>query len=77
MSAEDREPVEGIILPPTIGDHVTIEAGYQDHTPHVAVEAEKDFGNPGGWSGGARWQWAKDKGHAALVYIGWRPKGDR
>lgn len=65
---------EGIILPPSSGDHVTISGGLDHDTPHVEVEAEKDLGQPGGWVAGARWQWVKDKGQQALGYLTWRPK---
>lgn len=65
---------EGIILPPSSGDHVTISGGLEGKTPHVEVEAEKDLGKPGGWAAGGKWEWVKGKGQQALGYLTWRPK---
>jgi hypothetical protein len=33
-----------------------------------------DPGEPGGLSGGAWWQWMKDKGHSAAAFFRWTPK---
>lgn len=40
----------------------------------AAVEAKKDFGNPGGWSGSLSAAWWKAKGYELAAWIGWSGK---
>jgi hypothetical protein len=73
MAGSISEAITTIPIPDP-EDGLTIAVEGKEGEVGASVEADIDFGKPGGWSGGGKASWATTVGAAAMGWIKWRPR---
>lgn len=68
------DALKKIDIPDVEDDALTVKAEADAHDVAVSVEADKDLGQPGGWSGEAVGGWRKSIGWFAQGVLRWRGK---
>lgn len=56
------------------GDGLELQVHKDGDDAGVGLEGHRDFGKPGGWSGGGAVAWLKDKGLSVLGVLRWTPR---
>lgn len=69
-----HDALKKIDVPAIEDNSVTLKAEADQHDQAVSIEADKDFGKPGGWSGEAEGGWRKSVGWFARGVLKWRGK---